>query len=82
MILLEQKWSDCVEKKHSDQQVSELHIEHYYSSRKQAAAVSQWELKWDKKQEQCSAEWEWQRLSYTKLRLFSQVSIYIDNRET
>ena len=45
VILLEQKWSDCVQREHLSQQVSELHIKCYYDSREWAAAVSQWELR-------------------------------------
>ena len=81
IILLEWKWSDCIWKEHLSQQVSELHIEHCYDSKEWAAAVSQWELRWDEKWEQCSTEQEWWRLSCTELRFFSQVSIYTGNRE-
>ena len=80
VILLEQKWLNHIQREHSGQQMSGLHIECHYNSRRWAAAVSQWELRWDEKQEQCSAGWEQWKLSHTESRLFSQVSICTDNR--
>ena len=78
-ILLEQEWLNCVWRGHFSQQASELHIEHHYDSREWAAAVPQWKLRWDGKQEQHSAEQEQQRSGCTESRLFSQVSICTGN---
>ena len=55
-ILLEREWPDCVQREHPSQQAPELHIECCYDSREWAAAVSQWELRWDEKWEWHSAE--------------------------